>query len=180
MSTASSSPDWLPNSISFEGDWDSFVRTLYAIFEADFKHGNPRYQNRPIWYDRRIEAGDQYKFEEGFWHLVTRDEWVWNPATRRKEKDRLPELERAARLPWAKPTIDNDSMPEVLTWDFKQDTRRGMVIRSYVWLKEHDFVVILERQEKRRGDVFMLITSFHVDYEGKRIDLKSRYERRIK
>ena len=32
---------------------------------------------------------------------------------------------RVARLPWAKATIDNDSMPEVLTWDFEQVTRRG-------------------------------------------------------
>ena len=180
MSTERSYPDWLPDPILFEGDWDSFVRVLYVIFESDFKHGHPWYQNCPIWHDRRVEHGDRYGYEEGFWHLVTRDEWVWNPATRRKEKNRLPELKRAARLPWAKPTIDNDFMPEVLTWNFEQDTRRGMVIRSYIWLKEHDFVVILERQAKRRGDIFMLITSFHVDHGGKRIDLESRYERRIK
>ena len=118
--------------------------------------------------------------EEGFWHLVTRDEWVWNSDTRRKETNRLPELERAARLPWAKPIIDNHSMPEVLTWDFEQVTTRRTVIRSYVWLKEYDFVVILERQSKRIGDIFILITSFHVNHRGKRIDLENRYERRIK
>jgi len=40
--------------------------------------------------------------------------------------------------------------------------------------------VILERQKKDKGDVFMLITSFYSDYEGKRRDLQSRYERRRK
>ena len=111
---------------------------------------------------------------------MTKYEWVWDPATRRKEKKRLPDLKRAARLPWTKPTVDNDSMPEVLTWDFEDDTPRGMVVRSYFWIKKHDFVVILERQAKRIGDIFILITSFHVDRRGKRIDLESRYERRIK
>jgi len=180
VTATASYPNWLPEPVEFAGDWDGFVRTLYAIFEADFKHGHPRYQNRPIWHNQRIEAEGGYAYEEGFWHLVTRDQWVWNPATRRKEKERLPDLGRAARLPWSKPAIAHASMPEVLVWDFEQETRRGMVVRSYVWLKNHNFVVILERQEKRRGDIFMLITSFYVDHEGKRIDLASRYERRIR
>ena len=55
-----------------------------------------------------------------------------------------------------------------------------MVIRTYAWLKNYDYVVILERQKKDRGDVFMLITSFHLDFDGKRRDLQSRYERRRK
>jgi len=173
-------PDWLPEAVEFKGDWDGFVRALYVIFKADFIHGHPRYQNRPIWHNQRIETGDGYEFVEGFWHLVTRDQRVWNPATRRKEKERLPELDRASRLPWSKPAIDHASLPEVLTWDFEQETWRGMVVRSYIWLKDHDFVVILERQAKRKGDIFMLITSFYIDHEGKRIDLESRYERRIK
>ena len=180
MSAARLYPGWLPDPVSFYGNWDSFVRTLYVVFETDFKHGYPRYRSRPIWHDRRVESGDSYGYEEGFWHLVTKDEWVWNSATRHKEKTRLPELDRAARLPWTKPAIDNDSVPEVLTWDFEQNVRNRNVTRTYIWLKQYDFVVVLERQAKRRGDIFMLITSFHVDHGGKRNDLESRYKRRIK
>ena len=62
MSTARSYPDWLPDSVLFEGDWDSFVRTLYAIFEADFKHGHPWYQNCPIWHNRKVDPGDRYGY----------------------------------------------------------------------------------------------------------------------
>jgi len=178
--TELSTPSWLPDPIQFQGDWNHFVRTLYAVFESDFKHGTPRYKNCPVWYDRRVESGDSYEYEEGFWHLVTKDQWVWNPQTRRKEKDRLPELDRAARLPWTKPAMDHHLESGVLNWDFRQETKRGYIIRSYIWLKDHDFVVILERQKKRRGDIFQLITSFLVNYEGKRRDLQSRYERREK
>jgi hypothetical protein len=59
-------------------------------------------------------------------------------------------------------------------------TKRGIAVRTYVWLKDHDYVVVLERQQKNKGDVFMLITSFYLDFEAKRRDLQSRYERRRK
>jgi hypothetical protein len=172
-------PDWLPNPVEYHGDWDSFIRTLYRVFETDFKQGRPRYQNCPIWHDRRIDSEDKFGFEEGFWHLVTRNEWVWNSAKRIKEKQRLPDNDRAARLPWAKPTIDHDSEPEIKVWDF-EEAERSNVVRRYIWLEEYDFVVILEHQTKSFGDIFMLRTAFTVEYEGKRKDLESRYERRIK
>ena len=178
--TALARPAWLPDHVPFAGDWDAFVRTLYAIFESDFKHGRPRFQARPIWHDQCINRADSYRFEEAFWHLVTRDQWLYNPKTRRKEKERLPELDRAARLPWAKPITDNAATKEVLVWEFEDETRSGKIARTYLWLQEFHYVVILERQPKSKGDIFMLITSFYVDVPAKRKDLESRYERRLK
>ena len=72
-------------------------------------------------------------------------------------------------------------MPALAVWEFNDVTPKGAsVIRTYLWLKNHDYVVILERQPKDKGDVFMLITSFYLDHEAKRRDLQSRYERRRK
>ena len=68
----------------------------------------------------------------------------------------------------------------MIAWDFDEEARGAKVIRSYIWFKDQDYVVVLERQQKRKGDVFMLITSFHVTYESKRRDLQNRYERRKK
>jgi hypothetical protein len=89
-------------------------------------------------------------------------------------------LDRAGRLPWAKPIIEHETAVEILAWDFDEAPKRGTVVRTYVWLKDHDYVVVLERQKKDKGDVFMLITSFLLAFEGKRRDLQSRYERRRK
>lgn len=178
--TSSARPNWLPEIISYAGDWEGFIRTLYAIFESDFKRRAPQFRSLPVWYNNRIEEGDRYKFEEGFWHLVTKEEWVYNRATRRKEKERLPEFDRAGRLPWTKPIIVSEHAGSVLVWDYEDVTIRGKVIRSYLWLKEYDFVVILERQSARDREIFKLITSFHVCYESKRKDLKSRYDQRVK
>ena len=175
--TTPAMPDWLPPNLPFDGDWKVFVRALYIVFERDFKTNLPILRTLPIWHDRRVLPDGDGK-EEGFWHLVTRDQWVYNRTTRRNEKQRLPELNRAGRLPWARPIIDHETTPDVLAWEFDEVTKRGMVVRTYIWLKDHDYVVILERQQKRQGVVYMLVTSFHLDFEAKRRDLMSRYERR--
>lgn len=174
-------PTWLPVTIQFQGDWNSFVRVLYVVFEADFKTGNSRFRSRPLWHNNWVAKDCPYQYEEGFWHLVTRDQWVYNRQTRRKEKERLPELDRAARLPWAKPITQNEDSQELVAWEFEEETpRHGKVVRIYLWLKEMDYVVILERQSKRLGEVYMLVTSFLVDCDAKRKDLESRYARRLK
>jgi hypothetical protein len=172
-------PVWLPQHIPFNGDWNEFVRHLYTIFEQDFKNLSPRFRTLPVWHDRRVLPDGDGR-EEGFWHMITRDQWVYDRATRRKEKQRLPDFDRAGRLPWARPIIEHETALEVMAWEFDEATKRGMEIRTYVWLKDRDYVVILTRQHNQKGDVFMLVTSFYVDHEAKRLDLQSRYERRRK
>jgi hypothetical protein len=173
-------PDWLPDSILFDGDWNAFVRTLYAVFESDFKHGRPRFRGCPVWHNQRINNDAHHRFEEGFWHLVTRDQWVFDQKTRRNIKDRLPDLDRASRLPWAKPIVDHDSDPSVTVFEFEDETRKGKVVRTYLWLHDWDYVVILEKQTKTRGFIYLLVTSFLMDIPAKRKDLQSRYDRRLK
>ena len=146
----------------------------------DFKSGSLRFRGSPVWYDRRIDPTDPHSYEEGFWHLVTRYEFVWNPRLKRKEKHRFPDIERAKHLPWGRPTVENENEVEVVVWNFEDETRKGKVTRTYLWLKEWDYALVLERQEKARGDIFMLITAFLVDNQAKRFDLESRYNRRKK
>lgn len=150
-------PDWLPELIPFQGDWNAFVRALHVVFRRDFIDSKPRFRMCPVWHDRRVNRSDTRCYEEGFWHLVTHDEWVFDPRT-----------------------IEHHADPTMLVWDFEEESRRGSAMRTYVWLKELDYVVVLERQPHSRGDIYMLITAFDVTHEGKRRDLASRYERRRK
>ncbi len=174
-------PTWLPDKIPYDGNWEAFLKALYAVFTADFKSGSLCFRGCPVWYIRRVVTDENpHGHEEGFWHLVTRNEFVWNPAKRCKEKQRLPDIERARHLPWGRPTIEHESKPEVLVWDFDEETRRGKVVRTYLWLKEFDYTVILERQTTNRGDAFMLITTFLIDAPGKKANMESRYSRRKK
>ncbi len=180
--TPNKPPTWLPALIPFHGEWASFVQALYAVFSLDFKNSRLRFRGCPIWYDRRVLSDDPYGYEEGFWHLVTRDMWVYDRVRRCNDKQRLPEIARAQHLPWGKPIVVNEHDPQVVVWDFDDVTPRGKkVIRTYLWVREFDFAVILEKQTMPRGDtIYMLITTFFVDVVSKRLDLESRYERRKK
>lgn len=179
---APAKPAWLPPHIPFNGDWDTFVKALHIIFERDFVRVWPRFRTFPVWHDnRKIDPKDKHHFEEGFWHLVTRTQLVYNRQKRCDEKQRLPDTDRAGRLTWARPIIDHETAAEVVVWDYDDVTpQKKSVVRTYVWLRDQDYAVILEHQKRPKGDVFMLITSFYVDFEGKRRDLQSRYERRRK
>jgi len=62
-------PDWLPDMISMDGEWNAVLSGLYAIFDHDFKQGKPTLNKMTVWWNQRIEKDGIY--EEGFWHLIS-------------------------------------------------------------------------------------------------------------
>ena len=163
-------PPWLPATVSCNGTWDDVLRALYSIFDRDFRRGAPRFRGFPVWWDRTVKPGEQY--EEGFWHLITRDDPF--------QAERLPDFRRAERLPWCRPTLDNEQDPAVTVWDYDTD-RKG--IRTYVWLRDLDYLAILERRvvdkRVRPRTIMFLVTAYHVDGDWKRKQLQASYEARL-
>ncbi len=163
-------PAWLPPIQSCNGSWPEVVTALYAIFDRDFRSGGPSFQGTRIWWNRTVKAGDQ--FEEGFWHLISRTD----PRT----GERLPEFRRAERLPWCRPVIDHEREPEVLVWDY--DKGEGLV-RTYVWLRDFDYVVVLQRRVLNRKPpaktIMFLLTAYHLDGDGARRWYERSYAARI-
>lgn len=158
-------PHWLPAMMLVSGDWNEVVRRLYNVFASDFISGRPRLGDLPVWWDRQLLPGDRY--EEGFWHLVSR--------TDPESGDRLPDFRRAERLPWCAPTIAHVSDPSVTWWDYEEAQGR---VRTYVWLRDFDYVVVLQKKHLRLGTVAFLITAFHVDGHSSRRGLQRKYEQR--
>lgn len=158
-------PDWLPDIISVDGEWDEVLARLYDIFDTDFKQTKRFFEGRLVWWDRRILADDHY--EEGFWHLITK--------TDQETNERLLDPRRAERLPWCGPTISNSFDNTIKVWDFRESNGR---LRTYVWLEDWDYVIILEKRQQRTGEVAFLITAFHVDGDARRKNLRGKYEKR--
>ncbi|MCL4783426.1 MAG: hypothetical protein KJZ70_10365 [Bryobacterales bacterium] len=158
-------PTWLPPIVSVNGDPTSVFQMLYGIFDADFRRKNPRFQNMPIWWDRRVV---EPPYEEGFWHLITRLDYP--------SGERLLDPRRAEKLPWCGPTIENCKDACLKVWDYLESNGRT---RTYLWLHGFDYVVILERAIKRIGLVVFLVTAFHVDGKQKREDLERKYQKRV-
>ena len=155
-------PAWLPPMAEVNPWTAETFDMLYSIFKRDFKVSQPVYQGRPVWFFPEMEDGK----EVIFWHM-----------TSEKDKDtgeRLPDLRRSERLPWARPMIDSTGQPEVLAFDYLEsdgDTN------TYVWLKDHDFVVLMKRYRDGRR---RLLTSFYIKYENYRDKLQRKYARGVK
>ncbi|GAB4175165.1 MAG: hypothetical protein Fur005_37090 [Roseiflexaceae bacterium] len=156
-------PDWLPPMLDLDSDWDACLPQLYAVFERDFKRGNLKLAGDPVWYDRRIIDG----YEACFWHLITREH--------QKTHSRGPDFRRAERLPWCAVILHHAHDPAVKFWRYKEGSG---VIRTYAWLEEGDYVVVLEPKQKQIGLVAFMITAYHVDGSSRRRNLQQRYEKR--
>lgn len=159
-------PAWLPALLSTNGEWDEIVDRLYRVFDATFTHGHPHLRGIPIWWDRHVAPGDQY--EAAFWHLITRDD--------RSTGERLLDPRRAERLCWCGPALQHADDASVLVWNYREQKRD---VRTYVWLADWDYVIVLQMREKAMGPVYYLITAFHVDGSSRRRNLRRKYEQRI-
>lgn len=109
-------------------------------------------------------AGEKY--EEAFRHLITRDD---------AEHGRIPDFRRAERLPWCAPVLTHSGDPSVTSWRYWEGTRG---VRQYLWLYQHDYVVVLEPRPHRGGIVLFLVTAYHVDGESSRRTLRRKYANR--
>jgi hypothetical protein len=160
-------PDWLPDLVSVEGEWEEVLAKLYRIFDHDLRQTGCCFEDRPVWWDqRKLES----PYEEGFWHLITKFD--------HNQKERLFEPRRAERLPWCKPTVMNCGDPEVKVWDYKE--ARGK-IRTYLWLENWDYVIVLEKRQLSGGhNIAFLITAFYVEGKSTRKSLQRKYEKREK
>jgi hypothetical protein len=134
---------------------------LYVVFSNAIKGGKLIYMGSVVWHFPEMEDGK----EKIFWHLTSRDNKI--------AKDRLPDLRRSERLPWVKPILAECPHAEVLHWDFQEGDKD---IRSYVWLKDRDFIIVMKKYPDGRR---RLITSFWIDQEHKRRKLEGKYKNRI-
>ncbi len=120
------------------------------------------YEGKPVWFFPEMEDAR----EVIFWHLTSgRDE---------ETGERVPDLRRCERLPWVRAMIENSTQPEVLAFDYKEADGD---INTYLWLKEHDFVVLMKKYRDGRR---RLLTCFCIKYENYRGKLRRKYTRRVK
>lgn len=158
-------PSWLPATVSVNGPWEQVLKRLYSIFERDFVIGKCRFQDMPVWWDRRTTSGDFY--EEGFWHLITK--------TDRHSGERLFDPRRAERLPWCNPTLTHCDDPEVKVWDYQESNGK---LSTYVWLENWDYIIIVRKLRQNLGNIAFLVTAYSVDYNSTRRNLRAKYEKR--
>jgi len=152
---------------------------LYEMFCRDIRDHDLRYCGHRVWTFPELDDGK----EVIFWHLTSREaKPVQVPRRQQKfvtagapaqQKQRLPDLRRCERLPWVKPIIEHAQDVAVVAWDYMEGDG---VIKTYVWLKAHDFVIIMKKYPDGRR---RLVTSFYVDQPYTRADFERKYANRL-
>lgn len=141
-----------PNKLDLDGAFDDVINRLYSVFKTDIKSSHIRFNNMPIIFDDRYVDSI---YEEGFWHLITRDD----------NQSRLIDYKRAKRLPWIKPIILHHNIQEILKWEEIAIDKRGQKVnKTYLWYRQGKYMVILKEIPKR----YFLTTAFYVN--GQRND----------
>jgi hypothetical protein len=159
-------PDWLPEMLDIVEATDEVVDALYVIFDRDLKQGHPKFGNRSIIFS----LGKSVKgYEVIFWHLITGS---YHPPSLEAI-----EIERAQRLPWCAPTINNALGELPLVWDYEEGDGK---VRTYIWLQQFDYVVIVQKEHVvDEGDIARLITAYCTNEDWGRRKLDKKYNNRI-
>ena len=58
------------------------------------------------------------------------------------------------------------------------DYKEGRAIRTYIWYREGDYVIVLEKRQLRIGTIAFLITAHYVESEGRKRQLFTKYANR--
>lgn len=144
-------PSWLPPLLPVGGTREEVIASLYEVFARDFKRVGCALRGASVRYGS-VAIGEQY--EESFWHIISHEG--------RSAGSRSFDTCRAERLSWCKPVIENAGEAAVSAWEDRVRRRT----RTFLWLEEHDYVVVLERGGRRGRNFAFLVTAYCV--EGRR------------
>ncbi len=158
--------DWLPELLGVNPWGHGTYDMLYERFRTDFILSQLSYRGHRVWHFPDKEDGR----EAIFWHLTDREEQQRRHKV--QKPTRVPDLCRSARLSWVRPMIENCPSHEILDWDIEEEGS----IKTYVWLKSHDFLVLMKRYP---DGARRLLTAYCLNYDNMREKLRKKYDRRL-
>lgn len=157
-------PAWLkPISCleDFDGEVDTYLEHIFSLFKRDFIDSPILFKGKRVFYDKSDDNGRPAAFV----HITTEEN--------KKTMEREICLRRCERISWVKAIIENYEEPQVLVWEKEQATSKRRAIRTYLFLEQENFLVIL--QELKHGHY--MVTAIYVDIpHQKRKHLKEHKE----
>ncbi len=155
----------------FDIDWNNYqskLNELYQIYLDDI-YKKLHFLEEPV-FCREDPLFDGK--HECFWHLMTQDY-----EKRKENSGRFPDMQRCKRIKWIKFFIENYNNSAIKFWKKVQTKKKGRKsykeIRYYIWSEEHNFVVILGKQNRPIGH--QLITSYCTNQEKTKIKFIKEY-----
>lgn len=147
----------------FGGDWNSYFDAVYEVFRNDFIYSSVEFRGVKLGLKRHPLIDDK---EYTFYHFTTSGSI---------ETNRIADISRCERIPWAKPTIENCDSWALKVWEQK---RKGET-RICIWLEledEPDYFIVLN---KRKGYLIPW-SAFVIKYDHERRKKQREYEQSLK
>ena len=133
-----------------------------SVYKTDFITSKPRLNGKSIAVNRDKDPTTNH--EKGFWHIISHDP--------NRMGVRVFDMERAIRIPWTRPSIENNSAIGVAEWRYLEGNQS---IRCYIYLDALKYVVILEE----KPGYYLLVTAFYVDAPWKQKNLDKKLKNKI-
>jgi hypothetical protein len=152
------------------------TKSLRAIFNRDIQENNEfKFRGKTI---RPIKKEGQDEMEILFDHLTKESKEEEDDKGRRFKK-RYFEAERARRLHWILPHINESVKDEVLIFSVEErnQQKRQDEIKTYIYNKTKSYLVVLLPQRSKQD--YYLLTAFHVTLSGTLKNLEKKYKNRL-
>lgn len=137
-------PDLIP--YSAYGDWSAYEDAIYDVYLKTVARAGLRFQGHPVQVRFRPETK---KKGYGFWHLISEAPSQDN----RNEEDRIPDLDRCARVRWVAWCIVNAGEDGFSWWENTRKAETHVII----WAEAHDFAVVLAKRFTAAGPRYYLL-----------------------
>ncbi len=153
---------FLPPELTGHATDDLLFDAALQVFRHDFIATGAKLGTSQIQIATKISTEG---WEESFRHLATREPIKGSP--RQNDPD------RARRVPWVKPIIENYNDPQLTYFMYLEGSG---YVRHYIWNQPDKYVVILESKNTQ----LRLVTGFNIDEPWKLYDLKKKLSKAIK
>ncbi len=142
---------------SYNGDYSLYENAVYNAYQTTYGSLQFSFNGLPI-HQKKMPL---YKGKPcTFWHIIS---------TGNDEANRIPDLRRYERICWPGFILSHclEYCNNLLVWE----TRRKSKIRTILWCKDINYVVVLDK----RKDFYLFWTAYPVSYKRKEYTLQAEY-----
>lgn len=151
----------------YDGDYSSYMESVYLVFKKDFIIKKTKFRNEEL----KLKSHPLIQNKAYTFYHMTHEG--------KDEQNRLPDIRRCERMPWANPTIENCDKWNLKIWPQVRTGNGGTRNRLCIWLEcedKPDYMVILDI----RKDYKLLWTAFVPQYLHEKRKKQKEYEAWLK
>lgn len=146
--------------------------SLLGVFDRDIRNNDRfKFRNKTI---RPTKKEGEAPLDTLFHHLTTREDKDEKGV---KLKTRSFEMARSIRLHWVKVHIDENTKKNVEVFSFEDRIDGKDVIRTYIYNRESEYVLILEPQRSQKD--YYLLTAYHLNEKGGKKQIEKKLKKKL-